>query len=556
MGSIVSNKINTLYIRCLRFILIKILITKTTQKILYFKLSKTNRLIWEISILVDKFSLLFRLTVLIISYAVFNFSYRYISNQKFFSRFHILLFIFVLSIVLLIFSSNLIFIILGWDGLGLSSYLLVIYYGRAKAFNSGILTVIRNRCGDFMLIACMSMLYSKGSWDFMYYKELTFSSNLFFILLLIGAFTKRAQVPFSAWLPAAIAAPTPVSSLVHSSTLVTAGVYLLFRHLNRMVIMKASLIIYFIGIATILLASVAALNEKDMKKIVALSTLSQLGLIIVSLRSGWFFIAFFHLITHAYFKAIIFIRVGNIIHHSQDYQVMKNTGRILYPSPMISSVIFLASISLSGAPFTAAFFSKEPIIEILSVSQNSIGTLICLILRVFLTIMYSSRLIKIVTLQFNRLLPRLFLKESDYLLNKGIFTLYIPSFISGMLIFNFSISIPHRFYYPEVEKIIILSLLFMILYILMKKIFIVASVGSYYVFTIWSLANISSSLFNYMRLSLSQTVKTSGFRFYLNVILKVTSQYKSNLGIFIRTYFIYRCLSVVIVLLLSFALLI
>lgn len=163
---------------------------------------------------------------------------------------------------------------------------------------------------------------------------------------------------------------------------------------------------------------------------------------------------------------------------------MKNTGRILYPSPMISSVIFLASISLSGAPFTAAFFSKEPIIEILSVSQNSIGTLICLILRVFLTIMYSSRLIKIVTLQFNRLLPRLFLKESDYLLNKGIFTLYIPSFISGMLIFNFSISIPHRFYYPEVEKIIILSLLFMILYILMKKIFIVASVGSYYVFTI------------------------------------------------------------------------
>lgn len=554
--SIVSNKINTLYIRCLRFILIKILITKTTQKILYFKLSKTNRLIWEISILVDKFSLLFRLTVLIISYAVFNFSYRYISNQKFFSRFHILLFIFVLSIVLLIFSSNLIFIILGWDGLGLSSYLLVIYYGRAKAFNSGILTVIRNRCGDFMLIACMSMLYSKGSWDFMYYKELTFSSNLFFILLLIGAFTKRAQVPFSAWLPAAIAAPTPVSSLVHSSTLVTAGVYLLFRHLNRMVIMKASLIIYFIGIATILLASVAALNEKDMKKIVALSTLSQLGLIIVSLRSGWFFIAFFHLITHAYFKAIIFIRVGNIIHHSQDYQVMKNTGRILYPSPMISSVIFLASISLSGAPFTAAFFSKEPIIEILSVSQNSIGTLICLILRVFLTIMYSSRLIKIVTLQFNRLLPRLFLKESDYLLNKGIFTLYIPSFISGMLIFNFSISIPHRFYYPEVEKIIILSLLFMILYILMKKIFIVASVGSYYVFTIWSLANISSSLFNYTRLSLSQTVKTSGFRFYLNVILKVTSQYKSNLGIFIRTYFIYRCLSVVIVLLLSFTLLI
>ena len=164
-------------------------------------------------------------------------------------------------------------------------------------------------------------------------------------------------------------------------------------------------------------------------------------------------------------------------------------------------------------------------------------------------------LLKIVTLQFNRLLPRLFLKESDYLLNKGIFILYIPSFTSGMLIFNFSISVPHRFYYPEMEKIIILSLLFTIFYILIKKFFIVASIGSYYVFTIWSLANISSSLFNYTRLSLSQTVKTSGFRFYLSAILKVTSQYKSNLGVFIRTYFIYRCLSVVIILLLSFALL-
>jgi len=448
------------------------------------------------------------------------------------------------------------FIILGWDGLGLRSYLLVIYYGRAKAFNSGILTVIRNRCGDFILIACIGILYSKGSWDFIYYKELIFSSNLFFIMLLIGAFTKRAQVPFSAWLPAAIAAPTPVSSLVHSSTLVTAGVYLLFRHLNRIVIMGASWIIYFFGISTIFLARAAALNEKDMKKIVALSTLRQLGLIIIRLGSGWFFIAFFHLIAHAYFKAIIFIRVGNIIHHSQDYQSIKNTGGMLYPSPLISSVLFLASISLCGAPFRAAFFSKEPIVEILSVSQNSLGGLTCLILSIFLTILYSSRLIKIVTLQFNSLLPNIFLNESDYLLNKGIFVLYIPSFISGLLMFSFSIRVPHRFYYPEVEKVIIISLLFIVFYILIKKCFIVVLAGSYYIFTMWGLANLSRSLFNIIRLSLAQSVKVSGFRFYLGVILKRSSQYKNNLGVFIRTYFIYRCLSVVIILLLLFIILV
>jgi NADH:ubiquinone oxidoreductase subunit 5 (subunit L)/multisubunit Na+/H+ antiporter MnhA subunit len=156
---------------------------------------------------------------------------------------------------------------------------------------------------------------------------------------------------------------------------------------------------------------------------------------------------------------------------------------MLYPSPLISSVLFLASISLCGAPFRAAFFSKEPIVEILSVSQNSLGGLTCLILSIFLTILYSSRLIKIVTLQFNSLLPNIFLNESDYLLNKGIFVLYIPSFISGLLRFSFSIRVPHRFYYPEVEKVIIISLLFIIFYILIKKCFIVVLVGSYYIFT-------------------------------------------------------------------------
>ena len=178
---------------------------------------------------------------------------------------------------------------------------------------------------------------------------------------------------------------------------------------------------------------------------VALSTLRQLGLMVFSLGSGWVFIAFFHLIIHAFFKAIIFIRIGNIIHHSQLYQSIKNTGSIVYSSPLIRTSTLVASLRLCGVPFTAAFFSKEPVIEMFRISDNSVGRLLCIIIRALLTLTYSSRLIKVVVLQFNKILLSLFLNDSDYLLNKGIFVLFIPSFIRGLLIFYFSIRIPHRF---------------------------------------------------------------------------------------------------------------
>lgn len=292
----------------------------------------------------------------------------------------------------------------------------------------------------------------------MTYKELCFSSNLFLTLVCVGVFTKSAQIPFSSWLPAAMAAPTPVSSLVHSSTLVTAGVYLIFRHLNTIVIKELSLFVCFVGISTIFLASMSAINEKDIKKMVALSTLRQLGLMVFSLGSGWVFIAFFHLIIHAFFKAIIFIRIGNIIHHSQLYQSIKNTGSIVYSSPLIRTSTLVASLRLCGVPFTAAFFSKEPVIEMFRISDNSVGRLLCIIIRALLTLIYSSRLIKVVVLQFNKILSSLFLNDSDYLLNKGIFVLFIPSFIRGLLIFSFSTRIPHRFYYSEGLKLSIFSL--------------------------------------------------------------------------------------------------
>lgn len=177
--------------------------------------------------------------------------------------------------------------------------------------------------------------------------------------------TKSAQIPFSAWLPAAMAAPTPVSSLVHSSTLVTAGVYLLFRF-SELLSHRAYLpCLLKAGVLTIIIAGCAALSELDIKKIVALSTLSQLGLIITTLGLGLYEIAYFHLLTHAFFKALLFISVGNIIHLSRDFQDLRKIKLIEFCYPVSLSFSLVANCSLCGFPFLAGFYSKDLILEIM-----------------------------------------------------------------------------------------------------------------------------------------------------------------------------------------------
>jgi len=186
----------------------------------------------EVPFLLDLLSGIFMVAVLTITSAVLIFSKSYMSAEKHFMRFHLLVISFVLSMLLLITSPNLVRLLLGWDGLGVTSYLLVIYFQRTKSFNAGLLTALTNRIGDVLILFSIALLLGLGRWNFQTWAHAsTHKTSLgrCVFLLLLAARTKRAQVPFSAWLPAAIAAPTPVSSLVHSSTLVTAGVYLLVR---------------------------------------------------------------------------------------------------------------------------------------------------------------------------------------------------------------------------------------------------------------------------------------------------------------------------------------
>lgn len=322
--------------------------------------------------------------------AVINFSSSYIRREPFYLRFHLIVLMFVAAIFLLVVRPNIFRIILGWDGLGVTSYLLIIYFQRSKSFNAGALTLLTNRLGD------VAILLSIGA--FAITSEITLpvvqeSPGLAYTrLVLLAAITKRAQIPFSAWLPAAIAAPTPVSALVHSSTLVTAGVYLLVRFspLLRPPRLRALAVV---GGSTILMAGVAALSEIDIKKVVALSTLSQLGLIVVRVGLGIPELAFFHLISHAYFKALLFIRVGNLIHLRDRAQDLRKSGIAREVRFTSRALIVGTRARLRGLPFLVGFFSKDGIIESVLARAHPVLAGGRLVLGAALTSAYSLRLV-------------------------------------------------------------------------------------------------------------------------------------------------------------------
>jgi NADH-ubiquinone oxidoreductase chain 5 len=381
--------------------------------------------------------------------------------EKFYSRFTGLVLLFILSMVLLILRPNLISILFGWDGLGISSYLLVIYYGREKAYNAGILTALTNRLGDGLILFRIGRLVYLGDYTIGWYSKLGVPWLPVFIVLM-AAFTKSAQIPFSAWLPAAIAAPTPVSSLVHSSTLVTAGIYLLIRHGQFFLGARVNLFALLTGRLTIVLARIRALNERDMKKIVALSTLRQLGIMVIALGLNCPMLSFLHLILHAFFKAILFIATGNFIHSRTRYQSLRKTGGLFYSMPVSRAGALTAKVRLMGAPFAAAFFSKEPILEnIFILNEGSRFRLFLILLGVILTVLYRGRFVVLVILRGRRR-EALGLKEDEGIKCAcAILILYIPSFTSGAFIRNLTTQGPTIYFYPIIIKFRIYFALFL-----------------------------------------------------------------------------------------------
>nr|UZT67557.1 NADH dehydrogenase subunit 5 [Paramblynotus sp. ZJUH 20220012] len=381
-------------------------------------------------IFIDWMMLLFTSVVMLISSMVMLYSKEYMNNELKNKYFILILLMFVISMILMIISPNIISIILGWDGLGLISYCLIIYYQNFYSFNSGMLTLLSNRIGDIMLLMMIFMMMNLGSWNLFIYK---FKNLIFMILLLIMIMTKSAQIPFSMWLPAAMAAPTPVSSLVHSSTLVTAGIYLLIRFNNLLIMNNMNIYIMFIGLMTMFIASINALFEYDFKKIIAFSTLSQLGLMMMMLSFKLTNYVFFHLISHAMFKSLLFLCSGMIIHFLNNMQDIRFMGSLIKDTPLIILYFNFSNLSLCGFPFLSGFYSKDLLYEMILLNKINLFIYMFMYFCIMLTIMYSMRLFYYLTFNYN-MFNSFSMKFDNYLMNLSMFMLFILSIIFGNLI--------------------------------------------------------------------------------------------------------------------------
>nr|YP_009513834.1 NADH dehydrogenase subunit 5 [Pseudoniphargus stocki]AXH38225.1 NADH dehydrogenase subunit 5 [Pseudoniphargus stocki] len=385
-----------------------------------------------VSLIFDWMSLMFLGVVMFISGCIMKYSYYYMEGEKNFLRFVMVLLLFVGSMMFLIISPNLISLLLGWDGLGLSSYILVAYYQNESSANAGMLTILSNRVGDVMILMSAGLLSLLGGWN--YYMFDMMSSLLIASMILLAGMTKSAQMPFSAWLPAAMAAPTPVSSLVHSSTLVTAGVYLLIRFYPVMSgVYLLWEVLMIISILTMFFSGLSANFETDVKKVVALSTLSQLGLMMMILSAGWVNLSFFHLVTHAMFKSSLFMCVGFMMHNLSGNQDGRSMSGFSGSSPVMMMYFLVVNMALMGFPFLAGFYSKDLILEIMFMLNNSYLMIMGLVLSVGFTFSYSLRVMYIVSSKVMMSSSSVETSDMDKDVLKSILGLVVASILMGFI---------------------------------------------------------------------------------------------------------------------------
>nr|AVE15504.1 NADH dehydrogenase subunit 5 [Parablepharis kuhlii asiatica] len=388
------------------------------------------------TLLLDWMSLLFMGFVLLISSLVILYSEDYMSGDNKINRFIFLVLMFVLSMIFLIISPNLISILLGWDGLGLVSYCLVIYYQNMKSYNAGMLTVLSNRVGDVALLMVIAWMLNFGSWSYIFYLDCiktNYELVLISSLVILAGMTKSAQVPFSAWLPAAMAAPTPVSALVHSSTLVTAGVYLLIRFSKVFPDWLLGFLMV-ISVITMFMSGLSANFEYDLSKIIALSTLSQLGLMMSILSMGFADLAFFHLLTHALFKALLFLCSGMVIHNMMNFQDIRFMGTLSIFMPLTSTCFMVSNFALCGMPFLAGFYSKDMILEMISLSNLNVFMYFLYFFSVGLTVSYSFRLFYYVLWGDFNLTPMFQMSEENWMMMFGMLGLMIFTVLGGSML--------------------------------------------------------------------------------------------------------------------------
>uniref|UniRef100_UPI0031F3F4B9 NADH dehydrogenase subunit 5 n=1 Tax=Loxocephala sichuanensis TaxID=3080980 RepID=UPI0031F3F4B9 len=384
--------------------------------------------------LFDWISMIFMSFIFLISSCVLYYSLGYMNNDLNLIRFFYLVFMFIFSMVLFIMMPDLICLLLGWDGLGLVSYCLIIYYNNYISLSSGLLTVFMNRLGDVFLIISIGWFFNFGSCHFIFYNNFfDMDLNFMIYLILFSSFTKSAQFPFCFWLPAAMAAPTPVSSLVHSSTLVTSGIYLIMRF-NYYIFFFDTSFLMFLSMITMFISGFGACLENDLKKVIAYSTLSQLGFMFFILSFGSLILCFVHLLIHAIFKSLLFLCSGFFIHCFIGNQDIRFMGGLLIQSPYISSCFCISLFCLCGFPFFSGFYSKDFIIELIILSEINYLYFFFFCLCIFLTLLYSFRLIYYLFFFNSFFFSMLNFVYCNYM-NMSLFFLFFFSLFSGSYIF-------------------------------------------------------------------------------------------------------------------------
>nr|UXK95541.1 NADH dehydrogenase subunit 5 [Macropostrongyloides baylisi] len=344
-------------------------------------------------------SVLFSVILGLVTLSVLLYSTYYLHSEINFNYYYFVLLIFVGSMFMLNYSSSIFTMLLSWDLLGISSFFLVLFYNNWDSNSGAMNTALTNRIGDFFIFTFFSSVIFYGYYFYSF--EMVCSAAV--ILLLLTSFTKSAQFPFSSWLPKAMSAPTPVSSLVHSSTLVTAGLILLMNFSKLMLNGSVMMILLLIGLFTMFFSSMAALVEEDMKKVVALSTLSQMGFSMTTLGLGISFISFIHLVSHALFKSCLFMQIGYIIHCNygqQDGRGYGNNGNL----PLFMQLQLLITLfCLCGLVFSSGMVSKDMILEMFFLNSYYMFLSFMFFISIFLTFGYSYRLWKGFFLSFSKI---------------------------------------------------------------------------------------------------------------------------------------------------------
>jgi NADH-quinone oxidoreductase subunit L len=369
------------------------------------------RLSW--GIFLDPLSLVMCTVVTLISFLVHIYSLGYMAHDAAIGRFMSYLSFFTFMMLILVMAPNMPQLFVGWEGVGVASYLLIgFWYERAKAGRAAMKAFIVNRVGDAGLLLAMGALFATcGTLDFhgifvqlpsLSHKILNFlglsihGPELIAALLFIGAMGKSAQFGLHVWLPDAMEGPTPVSALIHAATMVTAGIFLMVRFSPLVELAPyAKMLMVWVGSLTAFFAGTVALVQKDIKKIIAYSTCSQLGYMVLACGCGAYAAAIFHLVTHAFFKALLFLGAGSVIHSMSDEQDISKMGGIYKHIPKTYAFMWIGSLAIAGIPFFAGYYSKDAILSAVFMANQSFAFSVGLLVAGF-TAFYSWRLLFVV----------------------------------------------------------------------------------------------------------------------------------------------------------------